>query len=65
MSPWGTILRAATDAYVAGVGTRSLGGRIVTLAEEREVQVIGVLEECARVVMEDGIPALVSPEQLR
>ena len=55
MSPRGTILRAATDAYVAGVGTRSLGGRIVTLAEEREV----------RVVMEDGIPALVSPEQLR
>ncbi len=39
--------------------------RTEILAEEREVRVIGVSEEGARVVMEDGIPALVSPEQLR
>lgn len=39
--------------------------RTETLREEREVRVIGVSEEGARVVMEDGIPALVSTEQLR
>lgn len=34
-APRGTILRAATDAYVARVGTRSLGGKIVTLYDQK------------------------------
>lgn len=45
--------------YVDGVP------RVQTLSVEREVRVIGVSDEGARVVLEDGIPALVSPEQLR
>ncbi|MFP4330529.1 MAG: M23 family metallopeptidase [Spirochaetaceae bacterium] len=35
------------------------------LTEELEVRVIGVSDELVRVVLEDGIPALVSREQLR
>jgi murein DD-endopeptidase MepM/ murein hydrolase activator NlpD len=38
---------------------------VETLSVDREVRVIGVSEEGARVVLEDGIPAIVSPEQLR
>ena len=34
-APRGTILRAATDAYVSRVGTRSLGGKIVTLYDQK------------------------------